>query len=230
MSPASDTRAPGGVAARSGVPDRSFLTSRTKWVNVKTLPAELALTVSQASDERGKVLVVENEDHLAELYTDYLADDYDVRTVYGGVEAIEMLSADLDVVLLDRRMPVVSGNEVLTEIENRGLNCRVAMVTAVDPDFDIIEMGCDDYIVKPVTREDITEVVGRLMKATEYDDRKRELSAKRLKRNVLEVEKTETELRESDEFARLQAEIADLEDEIETIAEEIGTEDVTHEP
>ena len=197
-------------------------------MNVKTLPAELALTVSQASDERGTVLVVENEDHLAELYTDYLADDYDVRTVYGGVEAIEMLSADLDVVLLDRRMPVVSGNEVLTEIENRGLNCRVAMVTAVDPDFDIIEMGCDDYIVKPVTREDITEVVGRLMKATEYDDRKRELSAKRLKRNVLEVERTRAELEGSEEFERLTAEIEQLEREVESIAEELGVDDLEY--
>jgi len=198
-------------------------------VKVKTVPAERAVTVSQASDERGTVLVVEDEDHLAELYTDYLADDYDVRTAYAGVEALEMLSSDLDVVLLDRRMPVVSGNEVLAEIEDRGLQCRVAMVTAVDPDFDIIDMGCDDYIVKPVTREDITEVVGRLMKVTEYDDRMRELTAKRLKRNVLQIEKSENELRQSDEFARLQDEIADLERDIEDIAEEIGTEDVTHE-
>jgi len=184
--------------------------------------------VTQGSDERGRVLVVEDEDHLAELYTDYLDEDYDVRTAYGGVEALEMLSSDLDVVLLDRRMPVVSGNEVLAEIEERGVQCRVAMVTAVDPDFDIIDMGCDDYIVKPVTRDDLREVVDRLMTVTEYDDRMRELTAKRLKRNVLQVEKSAGELRESSEFQRLQEEIADLEAEIESIGEEIGTDDVSH--
>jgi len=184
--------------------------------------------VTRASDERGRVLVVEDEDHLAELYTDYLDEDYDVRTAYGGVEAMEMLSSDLDVVLLDRRMPVVSGNEVLAEIEERGVQCRVAMVTAVDPDFDIIDMGCDDYIVKPVTRDDLREVVDRLMTVTEYDDRMRELTARRLKRNVLQVEKSSSELRESEEFQRLQSEIADLEAEIEAIGEEIGTDDVTH--
>jgi len=184
--------------------------------------------VTQGSDARGRVLVVEDEDHLAELYTDYLDEDYDVRTAYGGVEAMEMLSSDLDVVLLDRRMPIISGNEVLAEIEERGVQCRVAMVTAVDPDFDIIDMGCDDYIVKPVTRDDLREVVDRLMTVTEYDDRMRELTAKRLKRNVLQVEKSAGELRESSEFQRLQTEIADLEAEIETIGEEIGTDDVTH--
>jgi DNA-binding response OmpR family regulator len=172
---------------------------------------------------KGTVLVVEDEEHLAELYTDYLADEYEVRTAYGGVEAMDMLAADLDVVLLDRRMPVVSGNEVLADIEERGLQCRVAMVTAVDPDFDIIDMGCDDYLVKPVTRDDILTVVDRLMKVSEYDDRMRELTAKKLKRNVLEVEKTEAELRQSEEFQRLQTEIDDIEAQIDDLADDLGT-------
>ena len=59
-------------------------------------------------------------------------------------------------------VPVVSGNEVLAETEERGLPCRVAMVTAVDPDFDIIDMGCDDYLVKPIARADLLDVVDRL--------------------------------------------------------------------
>jgi len=185
--------------------------------------------VPSGTDEPGTVLVVEDEDHLAELYTDYLAETYEVRTAYGGVEAVEMLSPDIDVVVLDRRMPVVSGNEVLAEMEGQGLECRVAMVTAVDPDFDIIDMGCDDYIVKPVTRDELLTVVDRLMKVHTYDERTRELTAKKLKRNVLEVEKTEAELRESEEFARLEAEIEAIEDEIEELADELGTDHVPRE-
>jgi len=180
--------------------------------------------------ERVTVLVVEDETHLAELYSEYLDDEYDVRTAYDGVEAIEMLASDLDVVLLDRRMPIVSGNEVLAEIEERGLRCRVAMVTAVDPDFDIIDMGCDDYVVKPVTRDEITEVVDRLVKLSEYNDRLRELSSKKLKRNVLEVEKTDSELAESDTFQRLQREISEMEETVEGIADELGSDYVTEQP
>ncbi|WP_246308276.1 response regulator transcription factor [Halosimplex rubrum] len=178
--------------------------------------------MTQGSVDRGTVLVVEDEDHLAELYTEYLDGEYDVRTAYGGVEAMEMLASDLDVVLLDRRMPIVSGNEVLAEIEERGLQCRVAMVTAVDPDFDIIDMGCDDYVVKPVTRDRLTEVVDRLLKLSEYTDRKRDLTSKKLKRNVLQVEKTESELADSDTFQRLQREIAEMEETIQGIADDLG--------
>ncbi|WP_164471553.1 response regulator transcription factor [Halosimplex salinum] len=185
--------------------------------------------MTEGTGERGTVLVVEDEDHLAELYTEYLADEYDVRTAYGGVEAMEMLASDLDVVLLDRRMPIVSGNEVLAEIEERGLQCRVAMVTAVDPDFDIIDMGCDDYVVKPVTRDRLTDVVERLMKLSEYNDRMRDLTSKKLKRNVLQVEKTESELDESDTFQRLQTEIAEMEETIQGIADDLGTDYVAKE-
>ncbi len=191
-------------------------------MRVKTVVPQYQSVVTQGSAERGTVLVVEDEDHLAELYTEYLDEEYEVRTAYGGAEALEMLASDLDVVLLDRRMPIVSGNEVLAEIQERGLQCRVAMVTAVDPDFDIIDMGCDDYVVKPVTRDRLREVVDRLLKLSEYTDRKRELTAKKLKRNVLQVEKTESELADSDTFQRLQREIAEMEETIQGIADDLG--------
>ena len=191
-------------------------------MRVKTVVSLYQSVVTQGTADRGTVLVVEDEDHLAELYTEYLEGEYEVRTAYGGVEAMEMLASDLDVVLLDRRMPIVSGNEVLAEIEERGLQCRVAMVTAVDPDFDIIDMGCDDYVVKPVTRDRLTEVVDRLLKLSEYTDRKRDLTSKKLKRNVLQVEKTESELADSDTFQRLQREIAEMEETIQGIADDLG--------
>ncbi len=196
-------------------------------MRVKTVVSQYQSVVTQGTAERGTVLVVEDEDHLAELYTEYLDGEYDVRTAYGGAEALEMLAADLDVVLLDRRMPIVSGNEVLAEIQERGLRCRVAMVTAVDPDFDIIDMGCDDYVVKPVTRDRLREVVDRLLKLSEYTDRKRELTAKKLKRNVLRVEKTESELADSDTFQRLQREIAEMEETVQGIADDLGDDYVT---
>ncbi|MFB6152483.1 MAG: response regulator transcription factor [Haloarculaceae archaeon] len=183
--------------------------------------------MSEEPSEQATVLVVEDEEHLADLYTEYLSDTYDVRTAYGGIDAMEMLSSELDVVLLDRRMPVVSGNEVLADIEERGLRCRVAMVTAVDPDFDIIDMGCDDYIVKPVTRDELLEVVDRLLKISEYNDTMRDLTAKKLKRNVLQVEKTDTELKSSDEFRKLQTEIEEMESQIDDLADDLGTEYVS---
>ena len=180
-------------------------------------------TAAIVTDEsaRTTVLVVENEQHLADLYGEYLPDRYDVRTAYNGADALETLDQSVDVVLLDRRMPVMSGNEVLAAIENRDVEVRVAMVTAVDPDFDIIDLGVDDYVVKPVSKDTLVSVVERLETVAEYNDRQKRLTAKKLKRNVLEVEKARPELEASERFSELQAEIESLEAEVEALETEI---------
>ena len=178
-----------------------------------------------AGDETPTVLIVEDEQHLADLYTDYLTDSYDVQTAYSGEEGLEMLSDAIDVVLLDRRMPVVSGNEVLAEIEERGTDCQVAMVTAVNPDFDIIDMGVDDYLIKPVTRDDLIEVVERLLKITDYNEQLQKLTSRKLKRNVLQVEKTEAELNQSAQYSKLRFEIESLEERVDTLAAELNVEE-----
>ena len=81
--------------------------------------------------------------------------NHDVRTAYGGEEALEKADEDVDLVFLDRQMPDMSGDDVLERVRERGLDCRVVMVTAVDPDFDIVEMPFDDYLTKPVMRDDV---------------------------------------------------------------------------
>lgn len=80
------------------------------------------------------VLVVDDEEDLANLYSQWLSDDYAVRTAYNGEQALERLDETVDVVLLDRRMPGLSGDDALNRIREREYDCRVAMVTAVDPD------------------------------------------------------------------------------------------------
>jgi DNA-binding response OmpR family regulator len=96
------------------------------------------------SEESAVVLVVDDEPDVADSYAAFLRDRYDVRTAYGGEPALAALDEDIDVVLLDRRMPDMFGDEVLESIRGRGFECRVAMITAVDPDVDIIDMEFDD--------------------------------------------------------------------------------------
>jgi DNA-binding response OmpR family regulator len=185
--------------------------------------------VSEGITQSATVLIAEDEQHLADLYTDYLAEDYTVLTAYGGEEATEYLDqrgAEIDVALLDRRMPDLSGDAVLATINEDGLEIRVAMVTAVNPGFDIIDMGCDEYLVKPVSREDLLETVDRLLRISEYSEKHQELTTKKLKRNVLQVEKTASELADSDRFNSLESDIESLEDELDDISDELDIEDI----
>jgi len=106
------------------------------------------------------VLVVDDEKTVADGYALRLQSEYETVTAYGGAAALEILDdRDVDVVLLDRRMPDVTGDEVLERVHETGMDCRVIMLTAVDPGFGVIEMPFDDYLHKPVEREDLEEAI-----------------------------------------------------------------------
>lgn len=177
------------------------------------------------------VLVLEDETELLDAYVKGIGLEYDVCAAESGVEAIEHIEErgdELDVALLDRRLPESSGDDVLKYLQTQSIECRTAMVTAVDPTFDIIDMGFDDYVIKPVTPSDLRDVIDRLMTLDEYDETYRRLSEKRVKQSVLAAEKSRAELRTNEEFVRLQEEIATLEAELESIESEIEDTPLPH--
>ncbi|MGQ3330300.1 response regulator transcription factor [Halorubrum sp. FL23] len=165
------------------------------------------------SEQPPLVLVVEDEPDLADLYAAWLGDEYRVRTAYGGQEALDEIDEaddEVNAILLDRRMPGLSGDEVLTAVRERGIDCRVAMVTAVEPDFDILNMGFDDYLVKPVTSDTLHETVEGLLRRGEYDTEVQELFSLTSKKAMLETEKSATELTDNEEYQRLTDRIEEL--------------------
>ncbi|KAB1196413.1 MULTISPECIES: bacterio-opsin activator domain-containing protein [Haloferax] len=145
------------------------------------------------------VLVVDDDEDLADTCRYWLdGERFTVETAYGGQEALDRLDESVDVVLLDRRMPSVSGDDVLDEIRSRGIDCRVAMMTAVEPDTDIVEMAFDTYLVKPVTKTDVKETVEELLFRSGFDSEVREYFA-------LESTEKALESREIDELRKPEA-------------------------
>jgi DNA-binding response OmpR family regulator len=164
-------------------------------------------------DSRPTILVVDDERDLADLYEVWLSDEYRVRTAYSGEGGLDACDDAVDVVLLDRRMPDLSGDEVLQRLRDRGNDCQVVMVTAVDPDFEILEMGFDDYVTKPVDRAKLHAVVERMLTRREYDAQLQSYYRLVEQRAALVAEKSPAELDSSPEFADLEARIAELEAE-----------------
>jgi DNA-binding response OmpR family regulator len=155
------------------------------------------------------VLLVDDEEDIVDVYALAFDDDYAVRRAYDGEEALQKVG-NADVVLLDRRMPGLSGREVLAEIRSRGIDVRVAMVTAVDPGFDITEMAFDAYLTKPVSDDDLRETVDELLTLSAYDEQVRDRFAVARKLAVLEAEKSERELAASSEYQSLTERAAEL--------------------
>ncbi len=142
---------------------------------------------ASVGDVEPTVLVVDDEADLAELYRVYLDDECDVRVATGGEDALSTMDDAVNVVLLDRRMPDHSGHEVLSAIREAGYDARVAMLTAVEPDVDIVDMPFDDYMTKPVSREDLVTLVEVLRYRAEYDDRSQQFFSLASKKAALEA-------------------------------------------
>ncbi|MFB6183984.1 MAG: response regulator [Haloarculaceae archaeon] len=167
------------------------------------------------------VLVVDDEQEVADVYSLRLQSEYTVKTAYGGTQALEKIDEDIDVVLLDRRMPDLSGDDVLDELESSDLNPRVIMLTAVDPDFDILDMGFDDYLRKPVDKDDLVSAIEQQLSAQRYDERVEKYLELSSKLALLEDEKSAHELDDNAEVAELRKRVDALGAEIDESVSEI---------
>ncbi len=165
---------------------------------------------SSVETDSARVLVVDDERDVADLYAAWLETDHEALTAYSGPEAVDLLGKDPDVVLLDRQMPTLSGDEVLERIDHSPVDPHVVMVTAVDPDFDIVEMPFDDYLTKPVRREQLLSAVDEMLRRSTYDDRMQRYFECASKKATLESEKSRAELEESREYAEISRRVEQL--------------------
>ncbi|MBF4614071.1 response regulator transcription factor [Curtobacterium sp. VKM Ac-1376] len=101
-----------------------------------------------------RVLVVDDERALADLVaTGLTRQDMAVDVAYRGDDADELLAVhDYDVVVLDRDVPGLHGDEVARRLSARGALTRILMLTAATTLSDRVqglELGADDYLTKP---------------------------------------------------------------------------------
>ena len=177
--------------------------------------------------DEATVLIVDDEKPITDAYAQWLEDDYTVRTAYSGSEALDKLDESVDVVLLDRRMPDLSGEDVLDEIHEQDLNCRVALVSAVEPDFDILELGFDAYLEKPVSEADeLLGTVEKLLKRTTYDAQMQRFLSLANKKAALETKKSPEELEPNEEYAELTDELTELRAQLSDTATQLDDEDL----
>ena len=106
-----------------------------------------------------RVLIIDDDCSLLEAYTELLAEDFCVVTATTGEEGLARLQCeDVDVVLLDVRLPGMDGLEVLCQIKARHAHVEVLMLTASnEPHLVRVarQCGAADYLVKPVENADL---------------------------------------------------------------------------
>jgi DNA-binding response OmpR family regulator len=96
-------------------------------------------------------------------------DGYATITALDGKQAIDMLKThpDIDLLLTDLHMPLISGLELITHVRNEmKSNMPIIMLTRVgleDTVLHAFELGADDYITKPFSPEELSLRIKRLL-------------------------------------------------------------------
>lgn len=183
-------------------------------------------TAADDAESSGRVvLVVDDETQFAESVALWLEPTWDVIVANDGTEAVEKFGPHVDAVLLDRRMPSLSGDEALERIREQDGDARVAMMTAVTPDWDIVDMEFDCYLEKPVSREEVIETADELFARTEYARELQALFSLASKIGLLRSRYPESELREDERFQRLEEELQRVQEQSEAMLADVDGEE-----
>jgi response regulator RpfG family c-di-GMP phosphodiesterase len=119
-----------------------------------------------ASDDRPRVLIVDDEKFIRDILADFLGmEGYIVRTAEDGAAALEELnSAHYDLIISDLKMPRMGGIELLEAIGTAAPNALTVIMTGfgtVETAIDAMKRGAYDYILKPFKVEEVIRVVQR---------------------------------------------------------------------
>lgn len=152
--------------------------------------------------ETQRVLVVD-EPALLDTFSTILEPQYDVETAVDGTSALETLDEQIDVVVLERRLPDLPGEELLPKIRSRPGDCQVVCCSAVVPDVDIIALPLDDYLLKPVGREKLRKAIERQLLVANRSTTVQEYLAVHRKRAAIEAANSTSKLQESEAYREL---------------------------
>lgn len=143
-----------------------------------------------------KILVVEDEKNIRELIKFNLENaDYEVKTAADGREALDQLSEEIDLVVLDLMLPEIDGMEVCRRMRGSEelRQIPIIMLTAKGEEVERIlglEMGADDYMTKPFSpRELVARIKAIFRRIKEF-----KVDSEKLKDEIIEAGKLKLDI------------------------------------
>ncbi|PTD93538.1 hypothetical protein C9439_07225 [archaeon SCG-AAA382B04] len=180
-------------------------------------------------EQKKTILIVEDDPAERELYQEILKKQYNTKTAKNGEQALQKTTPNTDLLILDRKMPGITGDQVLKEIRQSNnqkiKNIPTIMLTALDADLDIINMQFNDYLNKPISPQQLRKKIKETLSVSRYHEDLDEYYSLINKKNVLQEALIQEELTNDEKYNNLKEKIADKEQkinqEITEIMEEI---------
>jgi two-component system chemotaxis response regulator CheY len=121
---------------------------------------------------KGKILIVDDEQDVRDIYTDRLEKaGYNPIVAKNGEEAISLLRSgdnmiNVGLILCDIRMPKVNGIECISFLRQEAPGIPIVVVTGYpDPNLanSLIEQGVKEFLVKPVDKDKMLDVINKIV-------------------------------------------------------------------
>ncbi|MCS4485960.1 response regulator transcription factor [Staphylococcus americanisciuri] len=118
------------------------------------------------------ILIVDDEPDIRDICQTYFEfEGYKVSTASNGQEALEMLDASIDLIILDIMMPKKDGYAVIKEMRTRQLDIPYIYLTAKTTESDAIYglmLGADDYVKKPFSPRELVIRAKNILKRVNH--------------------------------------------------------------
>lgn len=120
--------------------------------------------------EKQRIMIVDDDENIAELISLYLTKEcFDTQIVHDGEAALNLLSQfHPDLILLDLMLPGIDGYQVCREVRKTS-STPIIMLSAKGEVFDKVlglELGADDYIIKPFDSKELVARVKAVLRRT----------------------------------------------------------------
>ena len=144
----------------------------------------------------GKILIVDDDTNICELLRLYIEKEgYSAILAHDGEQAVELFNKEQpNLILLDIMLPKLDGWQVCREIRKTS-DCPIIMITAKGEVFDKIlglELGADDYVVKPFEAKEVVARVRAVLRRTSVNE---EEAVKEVNWDKLSINLTNYELK-----------------------------------
>lgn len=125
------------------------------------------------------LLYVEDEPAMAEIVTEVLSEAYEVTHVTTGEEALrKALGKRYDVMVVDRRLPGMSGTDLVQKVRRARITTPILMLTALGTIEDRVtglDIGANDYLVKPFDFDELLARLRALRRGFEAEGKRRQI-------------------------------------------------------
>ncbi len=150
-----------------------------------------------------RVVVADGDRRLAEMYSQWLGDQYIVSRAHDKSSLDETVDDRVDIIVLDEGLP---GVDTKAFVNTRRGDCRIILLVGDRPGFDMLEVACDDILRKPIVRDTVVEAIETQLAGNESPMR-REISSLVARQTLFESIYSSDRLEKTERYRKLRTRI-----------------------